>query len=140
MSEYKYLGVWFTPSGSSSRNAREVADAAERSGSALRSILLRVGTYSSELTRTLLISKVLSTLLHCSVIWALDQHDTLQIPINSFYKNLFLLPISRPHHILNQEFLIPDQNPRSSAEPSDGFRKSPEWDQSGYRECAWNAR
>lgn len=76
----------------------DLAAGAERAVAALRSILLHVGIYSSELTRTLLMAKVLSTFLYCAEIWALNQHETIQIVIHSFYKNLFLLPNpSRPY-------------------------------------------
>lgn len=107
VNEYKYLGVWFTPTGSFSRNCQEVCARAERAGAAVRSLIFKIGAFSSYLCNTLIGTKVTSTSLHSSEIWALDHSSTLQLPIFRFLKSLFLLHNSTPNHILSQEFNIP---------------------------------
>ena len=107
VNEYQYLGVWFSSSGSFSKNALETSCKAERAGAALRGLLSRVGRYSSDQFNTLSAAKVTSTLLHASEIWAHGHYDTLQLPVYRFIKKLFVLPACTPHHILQQEFSPP---------------------------------
>lgn len=107
VNKYQYLGVWFSSYGSFTGHVADTLCKAERAGAALRTLLVRVGQYSSEMANTLTAAKVTSTLLHASEIWGLDHHESLQLPIIRFYKKLFHLPASTPHNVIKQEFSIP---------------------------------
>lgn len=107
VNKYQYLGVWFSCSGSFSGHAQDVSRRAERAGAVLRSLLIRIGHFSSEMANTLTAAKVTSTLLHASEVWALDHTDTLSLPTLRFLKKLFTLPLSTPNHVVAQEFGAP---------------------------------